>query len=113
MENVLKYPQLDTTYMQVEKGSEHRVTLNKNSLEVFSWSNNKYLDKETQLWEDKFFYNKATVPKAAIIEIDIHFSNTEKVYQVQIKPSDNFLIAFKTKEEANGLYNKLVEWLNL
>ncbi len=109
---VIRIPQMDTTYMQVEKGSEVRITLGESSIEIFSWSNNKYLDEETQLWEDKFFYNKASVTKSLITEIDICFVNKEKFYQVQVKPSDNFLLQFKTKEEANELYNKLVEWKN-
>lgn len=109
---IIRIPQMDTTYMQVVKGSEHRITLGEKSIEIFSWSTNKYLDEESQLWEDKFFYNKASISKSLITEIDICFVNKENLYQVQIKPSDNFLLQFKTKEDANELYNKLVEWRN-
>ena len=109
---ILKYPQLDTTYLKVEKGSEHRVVFKEKSVECFSWSNNRYYDEEKEIWVDKFFYNKATIPKSAIQEIDICFSNTQSLYQLQVKPSDNFLIHFKTKEEANALYNELCDWLD-
>ena len=107
---IIRIPQIDTTYMQVEKGSEVRITLGEKSLEIFSWSNNKYLDEESNLWEDKFFYNKASISKSAITEIDICFVNKESLYQVQVKPSDNFLVQFSTKEEANELYNILTTW---
>jgi len=109
---VIRIPQIDTTYMRVVKGSEYRITLGEKSLEVFSWSNNEYLDEEKQIWEEKFFYNKATIPKLKIGEIDICYVNKEKHWQVQIKPSDNFLIQLATKEEANELYNELAKWIN-
>ncbi|MFZ1389446.1 MAG: hypothetical protein WAS34_18840 [Thiolinea sp.] len=103
---------MNTTYMQVEKGSEVIITLGEKSLEIFSWSNNKYLDEEKGIWEDKFFYNKANIHKSIITEIDVCFMNKEGLYQVQVKPSDNFLVFFKDKNEANALYNKLTEWRN-
>lgn len=108
----IRVPQIDTTYMKVEKGSEVIITLGEKSLEIFSWSNNKYLNEESQIWEEKYFYNKSTIIKDKIKEIDINFSNAEKVYQVQVKPSDNFLVQFTDRKEANELYKKLTEWRN-
>jgi len=108
----LKYPQHNLSYLKIIKGSDDIITLYQNKIEIFSWSENESIDPDKGEWEKKFWYNKYNCPKESISLIEIRFDNEEQMFKVQIHSLRNVigLVYFKTKEEANKLYNILDQW---
>jgi len=110
----IKITQIDTKHFKMTKGSDIVLTLHDSHIEVFSWSENKTYDLDTEIWMDCNHYNKYNLIKKFISEISLCYRNSEELYELEIKvvAGSQMFIYFKTRDEVNNLYKKLTDWLN-
>ena len=110
----IKIPQINTSYMTIQKGSNHSITLLPKYLKYFAWSDCTYneTDEENQnIKTQKRLYNKENFPKEHISSISLYFDNTENLYCILISTNTSkILIHIQDRNHANSIFNQIQEW---